>query len=187
MSQNEVSRLPLLLWNLPEYGFVSRNFCACTLHRSSRARAEENVEISSAALEVLSQVAGGDMRKAITTLQSAVRLKGSPVDTQAILDVAGAVPRDAAANLLDACRSGIFETLQVNVEDLIAAGYPAQDLLTKFQEVVIDDPEMSESARGRILIRLAEADKDLIDGADETLQIMATAAYAQEILLEAAS
>ena len=35
--------------------------------------------LQSGAMETLGKVAGGDMRKAITTLQSAVRLRVSPV------------------------------------------------------------------------------------------------------------
>ena len=37
--------------------------------------------LQSGAMETLGKVAGGDMRKAITTLQSAVRLRVSPVCT----------------------------------------------------------------------------------------------------------
>lgn len=42
--------------------------------------------------ETLSRVANGDLRKAITTLQSAVRLRGPAVAPATVLDVAGAVP-----------------------------------------------------------------------------------------------
>ena len=37
--------------------------------------AEEEVKLEPGAMETLGKVAGGDMRKAITTVQSAVRLK----------------------------------------------------------------------------------------------------------------
>lgn len=73
------------------------------------------------------------MRKAITTLQSAVRLRGSPVRFDAIFDVAGAVPESAAAGLLSAARSGSFGRVQAAVSDLIAAGYPAQEILLQLQ------------------------------------------------------
>jgi replication factor C subunit 2/4 len=123
------------------------------------------------------------MRKAITTLQSAVRLNGSPVDRETILDVAGAVPLDAAVALLSACRNKTFAELQKSVIDLIADGYPAQELLLRLQEAVLADASIPEAVRGRILLKLAEADKELIDGSDETLQLLATAAHAQQALL----
>lgn len=51
--------------------------------------------------ETLSRVANGDLRKAITTLQSAVRLKGPAVEPATVLDVAGAVPQ---VTLLGSCQ-----------------------------------------------------------------------------------
>lgn len=44
--------------------------------------------------------------------QSAVRLRGSPVEPGAILDVAGAVPASAVQGLLQAARSGQFSSIQ---------------------------------------------------------------------------
>ena len=40
-----------------------------------RLHPEEGVELRPGAMETLAKVSGGDLRKAITTLQSAVRLK----------------------------------------------------------------------------------------------------------------
>lgn len=138
--------------------------------------------LGAGALSALSEVSGGDMRKAITTLQSAVRLRGSPVEAGALLDVAGAVPREAAERLLSACRGGAFAALQAAVAGLVADGYPAQELLLRLQGVLLEDPSILDAARGEILVRLAEADKALVDGADETLQLMAAAAHAQTAL-----
>lgn len=138
-------------------------------------------------METLSEVSGGDMRKAITTLQSAVRLRGTPVLPQTLLDVAGTVPKEAAAKLMQACQGGTFANLQATVSNLIADGYPAQELLLKLQAVVLEDAAMSDSMRGRILLKLAEADKELVDGSDEWLQLLATAAHAQNVLMGVAA
>jgi len=143
----------------------------------------EGVELGMGAVEALSDVSGGDMRKTITTLQSAVRLRGSPVLPETIRDVAGAVPREAAASLLTACQTGTFAKVQCIVSDLIADGYPAQELLLQFQEVVLNDASLSDNARGRILLKLAETDKDLVDGSDEWLQLLSMASHAQHVLL----
>jgi DNA polymerase III delta prime subunit len=76
--------------------------------------------------------------------------------------------------------------LQQEVTDLIADGYPAQELLMQLQGAVLEDASISESARGRILLKLAETDKDLVDGADEMLQLLSTAAHTQKVLMGAA-
>ncbi len=64
-------------------------------------------------METLGRVSGGDLRKAITCLQSAVRLRGSTVEPATILDVAGAVPAGVTTSLLSACRAGTFAGIQV--------------------------------------------------------------------------
>lgn len=52
---------------------------------------EENVNCSSKAIECLVETSGGDMRRAITSLQSCARLKGKGVDIQEndVLEVSG--------------------------------------------------------------------------------------------------
>ncbi len=49
--------------------------CCKTSHSTAYSAAEEGVDLSDEALGTLGRVSGGDLRKAITTLQSAVRLK----------------------------------------------------------------------------------------------------------------
>ncbi len=51
------------------------------------------MSLEDGAFDTLSHVANGDLRKAITLLQSAVRLKGAAVSSDTVLDVAGAVPQ----------------------------------------------------------------------------------------------
>jgi hypothetical protein len=52
-----------------------------------------------------------------------VRLKGTPVERQTVLDVAGAVPPEAVEQLLSACRSGSFVKGQDAVTAIIADGW----------------------------------------------------------------
>lgn len=144
--------------------------------------AAEGVAMAEGALEMLSQVAGGDMRKAITTLQSAVRLRGSPVLPATILDVSGSVPAAAVEGLLAAARTGRFGSIQQAVTDLIADGYPAQEILLQLQTVLMEDTAAADSVKGKILNQLAEVDKNLVDGSDEFLQLLGAASYAQRVL-----
>lgn len=78
-------------------------------------------------------------------LQSAVRLRGSPVEPGTIHDVAGAVPATAAHGLLTTARSGRFAAVQQAVTDLIADGYPAQEILLQLQGVLLEDGAASDS------------------------------------------
>lgn len=146
---------------------------------------EEGVELDDGSMETLGKVAAGDMRKAITTLQSAFRLKGSPVASATLLDVAGTVPLCVAKSILDTSRSASFHMIERVIEDIIADGFPAQEILLKLQEIILENDSISEKTRGNMLIRLAEADKTLVDGSDEYLQLLAVAATVQHNLQSA--
>jgi len=140
--------------------------------------AQEGVQLEDGALEALGQIGGGDMRKAITTLQSAFRLRGSPVEKETLLDVAGTVDTAIVGALLEACVKGeAFATVSAMVDECILAGYPCQEIFAKLQEALIGDSRVPAAVKGRCLIRLANADRQLSDGADEQLQLLATVAY----------
>lgn len=65
-----------------------------------------------AALPAYLSLFASNNRPPVPPLQSAVRLRGSPVEPGAIMDVAGAVPASAVQGLLEAARSGQFSSIQ---------------------------------------------------------------------------
>ncbi|KAF6253278.1 putative replication factor C 37 kDa subunit [Scenedesmus sp. NREL 46B-D3] len=151
----------------------------------------EGVVLQQEALQLLAEVAGGDLRKAVTTLQSAVRLSGAQVSRQSILDVAGQVPPEVIQQLLEACQSSSYSRVQQQVTDMIAEGYPAQQVLLQLQAAVVPGAAgvapssiaMSDRQRAGVCELLAESDKDLIDGADEFLQLLNIAGSVQQLLV----
>lgn len=78
-------------------------------------------------------------------VQSAVRLRGSPVEQATILDVSGSVPAAVVQGLLAAARSPHFSRIQQAVTDLIADGYPAQEILLQLQEALLADTSTSDA------------------------------------------
>lgn len=84
---------------------------------------------------------------------------------------------------------------QPQVTDIIAEGYPAQQVLLQLQAATLaapSDPAATDAAgrdasigtraRARICEVLAEADKALQDGADEFLQLLNAGAQIQKVL-----
>jgi replication factor C subunit 2/4 len=132
----------------------------------------EEVTMDEDTFETLSRVANGDLRKAITTLQSAVRLRGPAVAPATVLDVAGAVPKETVQKLLDAARSGGFQAVQQAVNDLIAEGWLMQSVLLEVQSAVLSDDTLRDEQRAKACSAVALADKALCDGADEFLQLL---------------
>ncbi|KAF5831087.1 DNA replication factor C complex subunit 4 [Dunaliella salina] len=143
---------------------------------------QEHVQLSEESLATLGAVSGGDLRRAITTLQSAVRLGGPVVKRQTILDVAGQIPPEHIQQLLQACKSRSFQELQKQVDGAICNGYAAQQVMLQLQGLLLEDAEASDIQKAGALEAMAVADKDLVDGADEHLQLLHVTSLLQKHL-----
>ncbi|MEW5297211.1 MAG: hypothetical protein WDW36_000435 [Sanguina aurantia] len=133
------------------------------------------------ALKTLSAVSAGDLRKAITTLQSSVRLAGPVVERSTLLDVSGQVPPEHIASLHSTAKVLGFSHVQACVTNLIAEGYAAQQVLLQLQGVVLADESLPDLRRAQVLELLASAEHSLVVGADEFLQLMHVASQMQRI------
>ncbi|CAJ0959881.1 unnamed protein product [Ranitomeya imitator] len=69
------------------------------------------------AVSHLVEVSEGDLRKAITFLQSATRLNaGKEITEQVVTEIAGVIPKETIEGVLAACQSGSFEKLEIVVK-----------------------------------------------------------------------
>jgi replication factor C subunit 2/4 len=139
----------------------------------------ENMEDRNAIVDDVLRHSMGDMRKAVTTLQSLSTIPGANVR-----EMAGTIPNDVVDAVWQCMTtSKRFDTMAAQVEDLVThAGYSAQTLLPcLLDKLLLDDDEdndqktttkLSEVAKASIAIRLAEAEKNMIEGADEYLQLL---------------
>ncbi|KAK7353215.1 hypothetical protein VNO80_18656 [Phaseolus coccineus] len=133
---------------------------------------EEGLCLDAEALSTLSSISHGDLRRAITYLQSAARLFGSSISSENLISVSGVVPEKVVEAVLQACRSGNFDFANKSVNNFIAEGYPASQMLTQLFEAIVEENDISDEQKARISKKLGEADKCLIDGADEYLQLL---------------
>ncbi|KAE8637420.1 hypothetical protein CSA_021606 [Cucumis sativus] len=113
---------------------------------------EEGLSLDGEALSTLSSISQGDLRRAITYLQI--------------------IPQEVVDALFVACKSGNFDTANKKVNNVLAEGYPVAQMLSQIFEVVIEDNDLQDEQKARICKKLAEADKCLVDGADEYLQLL---------------
>lgn len=134
----------------------------------------EHVQVDLEALEAILDTANGDMRRAITILQSAANFNAGRVGKDAVFEVAGVLPPHALGALWLAVQGGIFDRVAAEVRALLALGYSTTMMTRCLLDLVVggDEGGMSEEKRARMLLKLAEADKCLVDGADEELQMM---------------
>ncbi|KAL2497185.1 Replication factor C subunit 4 [Abeliophyllum distichum] len=143
---------------------------------------EEGLHLDSEALSTLSSISQGDLRRAITYLQSAARLFGSAISSKDLISVSGVIPAEVVQALFSACKSGNFDLADKKVSNLIAEGYPVSQMLSQLYDVVVEADDMSDEQKARICKKFAEADKCLIDGADEYLQLLDVASNTMRAL-----
>lgn len=133
----------------------------------------ESVKCDSQAIQTLLVTSEGDMRKAITTLQSAARLKmNENITREDIIEIFGVIDEEVILNLFNSCRSGSFERLDRTVKDLMLDGNSAGQIILQLHDFVVPSDDLNDQQKSLICERIAVIDKRLMDGANEYLQIM---------------
>lgn len=134
---------------------------------------KESVKISDNALDALVKCSEGDLRKAVTFLQTAHRLKGKDgIAIDDILEITGVIPDSVINSFVESCSTNSFEKLQETVEDISADGYPASQLISQLHDEIVIMQSLTDSQKCAITEKLAIMDCCLNDGADEYLQLM---------------
>lgn len=134
----------------------------------------ENCQLPNDVMDEILLQADGDMRRAVTTLQSVHAL--GEADKDMVAEVSG-IPPSSVVEELWTCltQSPNFATMEKGIENVCAAGFSAQLLLTSVLDRVMVSSSLDERSKAEIAIRLAEAEKNMIEGADEFLQLMTVA------------
>ncbi|CDQ79951.1 unnamed protein product [Oncorhynchus mykiss] len=133
---------------------------------------KENLKYSKEGIAALVKVSEGDLRKAITFLQSAARLNtDNEITESAVIEIAGVVPPKMIDNLLKICYKGTFEKLEIAVRNMVDEGYAATQIINQLHEAIIEE-ELNDKQKSAITEKMAVVDKCLVDGADEYLQML---------------
>ncbi|KAJ7489876.1 P-loop containing nucleoside triphosphate hydrolase protein [Mycena galericulata] len=155
----------------------------------------EHIKVDANVIDALISTSSGDLRRAITYLQSASRLSSStnpptPITSTDIQEIAGVVPdpvvHDFAAVLGIEMEGAMavdqpkgtqkgFGSIQKKVKALMREGYSATQLLTQIHDLIVLHPTLNGREKSKCALVLAEADKALCDGADEELWILEVA------------
>jgi len=135
---------------------------------------KESVKIEEDALKQLIEASEGDLRKAITFLQSMYRLKVDEAITSLdVIELAGLVPNNILSTLVETCHSSSFEKLDACVKSLISNGYSASQVILQIHDKLVELESIDDNQKSVIMEKLSVVDKCLCDGADEYLQLMA--------------
>lgn len=152
----------------------------------------EGVQLEDGAVDALIRCSEGDLRKAITFLQSAARLVGAvapvggegdtmdvdvkPVTVKIVEDIAGVIPNTTIDRLVQAIQprsSGdAYSAVSKVVEDMVADGWSAGQVVSQLYQTIVYDETIPDVQKNQIVIVFSEVDKRLVDGADEHLTIL---------------
>lgn len=128
-------------------------------------------------LKTIHTVSKGDLRKAITFLQSAHTFYGNQISSDAIEEIAGVVSEKIINSLFKACNSNSFDNLQKNVKNIISFAYPAPQVLSQLFDKILLSDELSDLQKSNCSIYLSQIDRRLLDGSDEYVQLLDAVAY----------
>lgn len=139
----------------------------------------EHVLYEDGALERLLSASEGDLRKAITLLQSAAKLHGaasnSAVTVETVDEISGTVPDDIVEGVLTSVGPGgqkSSKAIEQVVSDLMKMGWSGSQLLTQLHDRLMVMENIDIAKKSSISLVLSETDKSLTDGSDEHIQIL---------------
>lgn len=116
----------------------------------------EGVKIEENAYKEIVNISGGDMRRAITTLQSCYRLKGAEVaiTTADLMEMSGIIPERYLVEYLEVCRSGSYQKLEDFVKAIGYEAYSIGQMLEQFNDYVLRCPTLTNKQKALICDKL---------------------------------
>jgi len=145
-------------------------------NKLSEIAQSERICIDKEVIEDVIAMSNGDMRKSITLMQSASQMKAEneQVTLSDVYTVSVRVPHNIVSEtIITACLSTSFEKVNDVTHHIICEGYPVSLILPILLDVVMkDEAKFSNLAKAAIAHKLALADKKLVDGASEFLQLL---------------
>lgn len=136
---------------------------------------EENVQVNDDVYQLIVEISDGDMRRAITTLQSCFRLKAGAngsITRHDIFEISGMVPSEFLENFLRVCKKGDYKKLEEYVQDIQYEAYSIAQFFDQFNEFVVTNQDLSNKQKYTICDKLGECCFRMQEGGSEYLQIM---------------
>ena len=132
----------------------------------------EGVKLVDGGVEAVWYVCGGDLRRAINTLQAASAL-GTVVDDQAVFRVVGKASPAEINEMLALALEGNFLKARAKMYDLMAVyGLSGSDIIRQIHREIFNLP-LPEEGKVRLAELAGEVDFRLVEGANEDIQLSA--------------
>ncbi|KAJ5357961.1 Sec20 [Penicillium brevicompactum] len=158
---------------------------------------QEGLELEDGVVDTLIRCGEGDLRRAITYLQSAARLVGAAnapskdadddaemtdagssrlITIKSIEEIAGVVPDSIIDSLVKAMQptsgASAYEAVSKVITDLVADGWSASQVLGQLYQNIVFSETIPDIQKNKIVMLFSEMDKRLVDGSDEHLSML---------------
>jgi len=132
----------------------------------------EHVRISDEGLDAITYVAGGDLRKAINTLQSAASID-TDIDQETIYQITTtANPRDIKELVRASINGNLAQALELLDSFLMEQGLSGSDIITQIHRTLLD-LDIADQVKVHLINSIGEIDFRLSEGANERIQLEA--------------
>ena len=143
----------------------------------------EGVKLLDEGLDAIFEVCGGDLRRAINTLQAAASL-GKPIDSKVVYSIAGRANPADVQKLIETAMKGNFIEARKQLRDMIQKyGVAGSDIIRQIH-IEIFRTEIPEQWKIKLADIVGEIDYRLVEGADEEVQLSALLARLVEAAYE---
>jgi replication factor C small subunit len=133
---------------------------------------KEGVKLLKDGLEAIFEVCGGDLRKAINTLQAAASLN-KPVDSKVVYSIAGRANPADVQKMIETAMKGDFLEARKQLRDMIQKyGVAGSDIIRQIHTEIFRG-DIPEEWKIKLADIVGEIDYRLVEGADEEVQLSA--------------
>jgi replication factor C small subunit len=134
---------------------------------------KENVKLLKDGFDAIFEVCGGDLRRAINTLQAAASLN-KPVDEKVVYSITGKASPADVQKLLETVMNGNFLEARKQLRDMIQKyGVAGSDIIRQIHIEIFKTEKIPEPWKIKLADIVGEIDYRLIEGADEEVQLSA--------------
>ncbi|MEM3730812.1 MAG: replication factor C small subunit [Candidatus Bathyarchaeia archaeon] len=132
----------------------------------------EGVKLLKDGLDAIFEVCGGDLRKAINTLQAAASLN-KPVDAKIVYSIAGRAHPADVQKMIETAMKGDFLEARKQLREMIQKyGVAGSDIIRQIHTEIFR-AEIPEQWKIKLAGIVGEIDYRLVEGADEEVQLSA--------------
>ncbi|WFD06853.1 Subunit of heteropentameric Replication factor C (RF-C) [Malassezia vespertilionis] len=167
----------------------------------------EGLSLNKGMIPALINASDGDMRRSITYLQSIARLAStrsgnvSGMSPDAVAELAGFVPKrviehlalsigvepseNDTEDLVVPAAASAFDRIYAAVQCIERAGYSSMQVVLQLHDYIILHPLLNARQKTKCALQLGETDKALMDGGNESLQLLSLSLQLHEAIVAA--